>query len=58
MWKIEKGLEKSTEKLKLEKRKILKKMKKRKKNNPYFRLFFKGFPALNLPFKALFYIKQ
>ena len=31
MWKIEKGLEKSTEKLKLEKRKILKKMKKKEK---------------------------
>ena len=51
MWKIEKGLEKSTEKLKLEKRKIFKKMKKKKKNNPYFRLFFKGFPALNLPLR-------
>ena len=49
MWKIEKGLgKKNTEKLKLEKKG---KLKKRKKNNPYFRLFFKGFPALNLPLR-------
>ena len=31
MWKIEKGLEKSTKKLGLEKKEIVKKMKKKKK---------------------------
>ena len=58
MWKIEKGLGKKYGKIETWKKGKLKKNEKKRKNNPYFRLFFKGFPALNLPFKALFYIKQ
>ena len=58
MWKIEKGLEKKiTEKLKLEKRGNWEE-KEKKISILISDSFFKGFPALNLPFKALFYIKQ